>query len=167
MTERTDSPPPTLAEEGMGSAATAAPAIEVRGSGIHGLGVFATASLPAHAFLGRYQGRRYAADEVGRREWDRSLTYVFGLSDGSLIDAAEGGNATRHINHACEPNCIAYEVEDEDGSLHIEIETLRELQPGEELLLDYALDVADESPDAYACHCGSPRCRGTLVGRPA
>jgi len=36
--------------------------------------------------------------------WNDQLTYPFGLSDGSIIDDAEGGNATRHINHACVPN---------------------------------------------------------------
>lgn len=138
--------------------------VEVRGSPIHGHGVFALRPIPAETLIGRYEGRRYTPDEVESRPWNQALTYVFGLSDGTIIDADEGGNATRHVNHACEPNCIAYEVEDESGRLDIVIETLRPIDAGEELLLDYALDVGDEDPSRYACRCGSPTCRGTMVG---
>lgn len=143
------------------------PAIEVRHSTIHGCGVFARRPLAAGDPIGRYEGRRYAPQAVRERDWDQHLTYVFGLSDGSLIDAADGGNATRHINHACEPNCVAYEVEDASGRLDIEIEALRDIDAGEELLLDYALDASGDDPTAYACRCGRPRCRGTMLGEPA
>ena len=168
MTERlaasTPADTPLPADPG-GSDTTAG--IEVRHSPIHGLGVFARQPLPAGTGIGRYEGRRYTPDEVNQRGWDTALTYVFGLSDGSLIDAAEGGNATRHINHACEPNCIAWEVEDDEGRPVVEIETLRDLQAGEELLLDYALDVGDEDPARFACRCGCRCCRGTMLGTPA
>ncbi|MBW8827898.1 MAG: SET domain-containing protein-lysine N-methyltransferase, partial [Burkholderiales bacterium] len=92
-----------------------------------------------------------------------SLTYVFGLSDGTMIDGGEGGNATRHINHSCEPNCVAYEIEDPSGNLSVVIEAGRAIRKGEELFLDYALDVGDEDPTNYACACGAPRCRGSMV----
>jgi uncharacterized protein len=97
------------------------------------------------------------------RDWDHSLTYVFGLSDGAVIDGSEGGNDSRHINHSCEPNCTAYEVEHKDGSLAIVIETLRAVQRGEELLLDYALDVGQADRGAFPCSCGVSTCRRTMV----
>jgi len=34
------------------------------------------------------------------------------------------------------------------------------IHPGEELLVDYQIDSDEE----YACHCGSPHCRGKLNG---
>lgn len=138
-----------------------APAIEVRRSGIHGLGVFATRPLRRGATVGAYAGRRYAPGEAG--DWDNALTYVFALSDGGLIDGREGGNATRHLNHSCAPNCIAYEVAGADGTPAIVFEALRDIAAGEELFIDYALDVGDDDPADFACRCGAERCRGTMA----
>lgn len=137
--------------------------VEVRTSPIHGAGVFARRHLPAGTVIGRYEGRRYSADAARDRAWDHGLTYVFGLSDGSLIDGSEGGNHTRHINHSCEPNCVAWEVEDAQGRLHVEVETLRPVRRGEELFLDYSLSAEQADPDSFGCRCGAPACRGTML----
>lgn len=138
-------------------------AIEVRPSTVHGRGVFAVAQLLAGSRVGRYEGRRYSEKEAMKRTWDDQLTYLFGLSDGSIIDGAEGGNATRHINHACEPNCQAVEYRGPGGRLEVRIETLRVVSAGEELTLDYALQADPESQDDHPCGCGSSRCRGTML----
>ena len=140
------------------------PLLHVRPSGVHGLGAFAAADLPAGTKLGRYAGRRFNAEEAAAMDWDRTLTYLFGLSDGTMIDGARRGNAMRHLNHACEPNCEAREEHGARGRLELAIHTLREVRAGEELFLDYALTVdAAEGPGDYPCHCGSLRCRGTMV----
>jgi SET domain-containing protein len=141
--------------------------IEVRSSPVHGTGVFATGFIASGTAIGRYTGRRYGVAEQQSRDWDNALTYVFGLSDGSVINGAEGGNATRHINHACKPNCLAYEVEADDGILHIEIESAMRIKAGQELFLDYKLDAgaaAERGGGAYVCQCGAPGCRGTMLG---
>lgn len=137
--------------------------VEVRNSPVHGRGVFARRTLSAGHVLGLYEGRRYSARQAKARRWDHALTYVFGLSDGSLIDGAQGGNATQHINHSCEPNCAAYEVEDDIGGLHISIETLREIARGEELFLDYSLDAESADATTFACRCGADECRGSML----
>lgn len=139
------------------------PAVDVRHSGIHGSGVFARKRLAAGSRIGRYDGRRYSAEQAAARDWDHALTYVFGLSDGSVIDGSAGGNATRLINHSCAPNCAAYEVEDERGTLHIEIETLRPIKRGEELFIDYKLGVEQGDPASFGCRCGAAACRGTML----
>ncbi|QHJ00751.1 SET domain-containing protein-lysine N-methyltransferase [Xylophilus rhododendri] len=141
------------------------PAVEVRNSEIHGLGVFAAKTLPKGSTLGFYDGRRYTARQIARITWDEKLTYLFGLSDGTTIDGGNGGNATRHLNHACAPNCEAQEETGEDGKLRVRIATLKRVRPGEELFIDYAL-TADESasPADYACRCGARKCRGTMLG---
>lgn len=140
------------------------PLIELRQSDIHGLGVFALQDLSPGTVIGQYAGRRYSAQEAADLDMGDAVTYLFGLSDGSLIDGGEGGNATRHLNHACEPNCEAEEVTLDNGQLTIQIETLRRVKAGEELFLDYAL-VIDKSrhPSEYACACGSVQCRGTMA----
>jgi len=138
--------------------------IEVRHSGVHGHGVFAARDLPPGTLVGVYAGRRYTAHEAGTMAWDDRLTYLFALSDGTLIDGAQGGNATRHLNHACEPNCEAVEDHDEDGRLTVRIEMTRSTRADDELFLDYALGIdAGDDPSDYPCHCGLARCRGILV----
>lgn len=141
------------------------PAVEVRDSTVHGKGVFALRDLPAGTPIGRYGGRRYTPQQAGARDWDHELTYVFGLSDGSLIDGADGGNAMRHLNHSCSPNCIAYEVEDADGLPQVDIEARRRIRSGEELFIDYRLQAGEDDAFAYPCRCGSRRCRGSLLAR--
>jgi SET domain-containing protein len=158
-----DSPPPHTMHTN-DEIATAKPlaAIEVRQSGVHGHGVFALRALRARQKIGTYTGRRYAPDQE-HESWDQQLTYLFGLSDGSMIDGAQGGNETRHINHSCEPNVEAIEDSDDAGHLVITIRALRRIRAGEELFLDYALDVGGEDPAEYPCRCGSTHCRGTLL----
>src|SRR5438105_3572050 len=130
---------------------------------VHGHGVFATRVIPAGLVIGRYTGRRYGPSQVQEHDWDHDVTHVFGLSDGSVIDGADGGNATRYINHSCAPNCVAYEIEDAAGELQDEIEALRRIARGAELFLDYGLDVGEADPLEYPCRCGVRRCRGTLA----
>ena len=138
--------------------------IDVRQSGIHGHGAFAAQDLHEGQRLGVYEGRRYTAWQAGRRDWDSRLTYVFGLTDGTVIDASDGGNASRHINHSCSPNCVAYEEPGPRGKLIVAFYALRDIRAGEELFLDYCLEV-DESEDrsTFGCACGAPVCRGTML----
>ena len=139
--------------------------IDVRASEIHGRGLFAAHPLPASASLGRYAGRRLSPEEIESMDWDSAITYLFGLSDGTMIDGSRGGNALRHLNHSCAPNCEAVETEAPDGTLHLEIVTLREIAQDEELFIDYALDIDPElSPANYPCMCASPTCRGSMTG---
>ncbi|MET0211147.1 MAG: SET domain-containing protein-lysine N-methyltransferase [Burkholderiaceae bacterium] len=141
--------------------------VEVRESGIHGRGVFALRRIPRGALLGTYEGRRYSEQEAARATFDSALTYLFALSDGSTIDGGQGGNATRHLNHACAPNCEAREVAT-DGVLQLRIHALTRIEAGEELFLDYAL-VIDDSEDSalYPCNCGHADCRGSMAAQSA
>jgi SET domain-containing protein len=138
----------------------------VRRSGVHGRGVFAMRDIPEGDRLLEYKGEVIDWPEALRRHpHDPSQpnhTFYFHLDDGRVIDGNVNGNASRWINHACEPNCEADEV---DGRIFIR--ALRDLRAGEELFFDYRL-VIDERLTArlkreYACHCGSPRCRGTML----
>jgi len=142
--------------------------IEVGASGVHGIGAFASQDLVAEQRVGVYGGRRLSAEDAESLVSATGLTYIFALSDGHVIDGSDGGNATRHINHSCEPNCIAWEEDAEDGSGSIvTVHALRDITVGEELFLDYSLivDAADEH--SYRCHCRARRCRGTMVGSSA
>lgn len=140
------------------------PDVEVHQSGVHGLGAFATRRLKGGTNLGEYAGRRYTEEEAAQVDWNSSLTYLFSLSDGTLIDGAQGGNATRHLNHSCSPNCEAIETRADDDSLHLHIHTLKAVKAGAELFIDYSLVIdASEKPADFPCYCGSVACRGTLA----
>ncbi|MBV8125933.1 MAG: SET domain-containing protein-lysine N-methyltransferase [Burkholderiaceae bacterium] len=146
--------------------AKAARRIQVRRSGVHGRGVYAVAPLAAGEVLIEYTGERISWDEaMDRHPHDPSNpnhTFYFHIEDGRVIDALYGGNSSRWINHSCEPNCEADEV---NGRVFIK--ALRDIFPGEELFYDYGL-VIDERytpklKKEFACHCGSPHCRGTML----
>jgi len=140
--------------------------IQVRRSGVHGKGVFALRPIAAGETIIEYTGEVIDWPEALRRHphdpSDPHHTFYFSLDSGQVIDAKHGGNAARWINHSCAPNC---EADEEDGRVFIK--ALRDLQPGEELFYDYGL-VIDEryTPKLkreYACRCGAPGCRGTLL----
>ncbi|MEO7335921.1 MAG: SET domain-containing protein-lysine N-methyltransferase [Caldimonas sp.] len=138
--------------------------IVVSPSNVHGLGAFADIDFAEGEVIGAYEGRRYTARQVTRRSWDANLTYLFALSDGSVIDAADGGNATRHLNHSCEPNCIAFEERLGSGRWGVVFYALRPVAAGQELTLDYRLSVdAAEDPRTFDCSCGTASCRGTML----
>ena len=141
--------------------------IQVRRSGVHGKGVFALKPIAAGERIIEYTGEIIAWPESLRRHphdpADPNHTFYFSLDDGGhVIDAKVGGNASRWINHACDPNC---EADEEEGRVYIH--ALRDLSPGEELFYDYGL-IIDERytpklKKEYECRCGSPKCRRTML----
>jgi len=146
---------------------TAAPRrLQVRRSGVHGKGVFALVDIPRGARIIEYVGEVISWDEAQRRHphdpSDPNHTFYFHIDEQHVIDAKVGGNAARWINHACDPNCEADEV---DGRIFIKAR--RAIKPGEELFYDYGLIIDDKyTPKLkkeFACHCGSKKCRGTML----
>lgn len=116
----------------------------------------ASSNTKASAFRGRLL---YSAIRMTR---DPHHTFYFGLEDGTVIDAGVGGNSARWINHSCAPNCIAREYKG-----RITIEALHDIDAGEELFYDYALAIdaryTKQLRRAYACRCGAPQCRQTML----
>jgi uncharacterized protein len=139
---------------------------EVRESPIHGAGAFATRRIPAGTRLIEYRGQRLTPAEADARYPDlpgeRHHTYLFAIDDDVVIDAAVDGNDARFINHSCGPNCDAVI---DDG--RIWIESIREIEAGEELAYDYAYVLEERHTPAakrrYPCHCGAAACRGTIL----
>jgi len=140
--------------------------IQVRRSGVHGKGVFALRPIAEGEVVIEYVGEVISWDEAQRRHphdpSDPNHTFYFHVDENHVIDANVGGNAARWINHSCEPNCWADEV---DGRIFIT--ALRDIAAGEELNYDYGLIIEERyTPKLkaeYACRCGSPHCRGTLL----
>jgi len=140
--------------------------IQTRRSGVHGKGVFAVQPIPKGDTVIEYVGEIITWKEADRRHphdpKDPNHTFYFHIDDKHVIDALYGGNSSRWINHACEPNC---EADVEEGRVFIK--ALRNIRPGEELNYDYGLVIdAPLTPELkaeYACWCGASSCRGTML----
>jgi len=140
--------------------------IQVRRSGVHGKGVFALRPIAAGQTVIEYKGELISWKEALRRHprdpAQPDHTFYFHIDERRVIDGGSGGNAARWINHACEPNCEAEEV---DGRVYVK--ALRAIAAGEELYFDYRLMLegrhTPKVKQQYACHCGMPRCRGTML----
>jgi SET domain-containing protein len=139
----------------------------VRHSAIHGRGVFAARAIAKDEPIVEYRGERTTWARANRRPSEDPdnpyHTFVFGLDDGSVIDASVGGNAARWINHSCKPNCEARE----NGRGRVYIHARRKIREGEELTYDYGLiiegKVGKRMRKAYECRCGARKCRGTML----
>lgn len=144
---------------------------ELRRSPIQGRGGFATRRIPKGTRIIEYTGEKISNAESDRRydeeKMRRHHTFLFTLSQRTVVDAAVGGNESRFINHSCAPNC---ETVIEDG--HIWIEALRDIRKGEELLYDYRYSPTgnkkedEELAKFYECRCGAKTCRGTILYQP-
>jgi len=143
-----------------------APMFEVRRSGIHGRGVYSTRRIPKGTRVVEYLGDRITHQQADARYDDKGQddghTFLFVVSSRVVIDAGVGGNDARFINHCCDPNCDTV-IENE----RVFIESLRDVEPGEELGYEYGLtwETTDDPEELgnYACRCGAASCRGTML----
>ena len=127
----------------------------VRPSPIHSVGVYAAKPIRKGMRIVEYVGPRISPDEADRLYSDAQRTYLYGLEDGKTV--IDGVGLAAYVNHSCNPNCEVDEVKD-----RVWLFALRDIQPGEELVWDYNL-YDDDTP--APCHCGSPKCRGTMYSR--
>ena len=142
------------------------PWLVVRRSKIHGRGCFARTFIPKGTRSIEYLGERISHKEADARyegaDVNDNHTFLFIADRRTVIDATTGGNAARWINHNCDGNC---ESETEKGRVFVD--ATRDIRKGEELGYDYQIgrDVNDPPnvDEIYACRCGSPKCRGTML----
>lgn len=145
--------------------------IAVRRSGIHGRGVFALRDIRKGHPIIRYRGVLKTHQECEREyHSDDGHTFLFTLNDQYVIDGTQKGNSARWINHACQPNCIAFVIESDSGDPRrdqIVIESLRDIPAGAELTYDYRIEPEERVTESllrlWQCRCGSRRCRGTML----
>ncbi|HNS56381.1 MAG TPA: SET domain-containing protein-lysine N-methyltransferase [Smithellaceae bacterium] len=139
---------------------------QVRKSNVHGKGVYAVRPIKAGEMVLEYKGKiitwRKALALHPHDPSQPNHTFYFHLDDGHVIDGKQGGNSARWINHGCEPNLEA----EQDGN-RVFLRALRDIAVGEELLFDYALMIEGRKTakvrKEYACFCGAPTCRGTML----
>jgi hypothetical protein len=138
----------------------------VRNSPVHGYGCFARRDIKKGTRLIEYVGDRISHKEADKRyedaDPDDNHTFLFIADRKTVIDATYGGNESRFINHSCDGNCTS---EIEKGRVFID--ATRNIRKGEELGYDYQIPRDKNDPanvdEVYACRCGSPKCRGTML----
>jgi SET domain-containing protein len=128
--------------------------LNVAQSKIHRWGLYAGEAIPKNRKVIEYTGEKINRRETKRRADTAEFNYLFTLDSYWTIDGSVGGSGAEFINHCCEPNLEARIV-----SNHILYFTLREIQKGEELSIDYRFSADVEE---YKCKCGVPTCRGTI-----
>jgi SET domain-containing protein len=120
--------------------------IQVRPSGIEGLGIFALRPIRAGERITRVHVVREITPEAPIREEIGERVEHCAYPDGKVVLIAF---PERHVNHSCDPN--AYDLV-----------ALRPIAPCEEVTIDYNVNIADGT--AWPCHCGASRCSGMVVG---
>jgi len=79
------------------------------------------------------------------------------------VDAKHFGTSMSRLSHCCRPNtCVMLAII--DGQYRLSMRALRDIEPGEEITIDYncITDSMDEFRAAI-CLCGSEGCRGSFL----
>lgn len=128
--------------------------VEVRPSRIHHLGMYAKEKIAKGEIVFIKGGHI-----VKREEFYASavINSYLPISDDyymAAITPEEEEQIKLYNNHSCNPNC----------GMHGEITfvAIRDIEPGEELTIDYAF--VDNEDYWFECNCGSPYCRRVVTG---
>jgi SET domain-containing protein len=128
--------------------------LAIRKSAINGKGCFATVHFKRRRKIAEYAGERISDLEARRRARNRQVLRICDIDGRFSLDGARGGNGTHYINHSCEPNAFMRTLYG-----HVLFFALRDIQPGEEITIDYEQTL---HPDSKRCMCGAATCRGTI-----
>jgi hypothetical protein len=138
----------------------------VRNSKVHGKGCFARKDIPKGTRISEYVGDRITWAESDKRyegyDVNDNHTFLFIVDRKTVIDGGVGGNDARYINHSCAENC-----ESTVEKSRVYIDAIKDIKKGEELGYDYQIGRDKNDPpnvdEIYACRCGAPKCRGTML----
>lgn len=128
--------------------------VEVKPSGIEGLGLFACRAFDPGEQIHRINAVREITAEAPLREDMGERFDHCDYPDGKVVLI---GFPSRHLNHSCDPNAyLRYETD------ACYVLARRRIGPGEEVTIDYSVNISGGT--AWPCHCGARRCLGTVVG---
>ena len=121
-------------------------------------GVFTQGPVREGEVLACYSGKIVTYEELSEYS-EEDLVYNLQVGKNLFqlpLDLKER-ETTDFINHSCEPNC--------GMSDSITVVALRDLEPDEEITIDYASfnsGLIKGSSDNFECACGAPGCRGAV-----
>ncbi len=133
----------------------------MRGNSIAGFGIYASRKIKEGEiiFSGEGKSQRIITRRFVEKNWneDEKLhfrRYAYPVSDELFILWDEDPSEWAPQNHSCEPNTAF------DG---LNVLAIKNISAGEELTLDYA-QFLNENMEPFQCRCGSPQCRGLIMG---
>ncbi len=125
--------------------------LAVERSPIQGLGLFTYNQLAAYQIIFTINGRKVF------RPYNPAYSHLnpnwLGIGYEEWLEMSNG-NLSLYINHSCSPNLMV--------NKHFELITLRPINKGEELLIDYSTTELDPYW-SMKCYCGQPSCRKLLL----
>jgi hypothetical protein len=143
--------------EGRRVASYRSPKTEVRASPVEGRGLFARAPIARDEIVA-IKGGHVVDEATYQRHKEVIGNSDIKIADGfhlAALDAEEYERVMLFLNHRCDPN-----VGVQGNSVFV---AMRDVEPGEELTIDYAM--IDDCDDRMECRCGAAGCRGVVTGR--
>jgi SET domain-containing protein len=131
------------------------PKTRVRTSGIQGRGLFAVKPIREREIVSIRGGHILTRRLMSQRRKPPGY-WGYPIADGVVLGPltkAETQSVMMFLNHSCEPN-IGIQGQ-------IVFVAMRNIRPGEELSIDYAMFGGD--PKSMRCRCGAPACRKIIV----
>jgi uncharacterized protein len=128
--------------------------VEIRASGIEGLGMFALRPFQAGERIKQINVVREITPEFPLLGEQGERTDHCDYPDGKVVLL---GFPDRHTNHCCDPN--AYQLF--EGGLSFLV-ARRPIAASEEIAVDYNINIT--AGTAWPCKCGARRCRGMVAG---
>ena len=136
--------------------------VRVFRSKIQGLGIFAMRDIEVGDMIIEYTGqviRPFMCDIKEALYESKGIgCYMFKIDQNQVVDGTMSGNASRFINHSCQPNC-ASKIVIIELKKRILIFARRKILMGEELTYDYKFPIEDIK---IPCLCKSKKCRNFM-----
>ena len=143
--------------------------VSVRGSRIHGLGLFADQEFKKGDMVAEYVGEYIRNEEFEAREAiyreNRTQDYSFRVNSEFVIDATRLGGPGRYANHDCNPNCSSQVIPGagpRSDLKRVMIVALRSIKINEEITYDYQFPLEQDLEARVPCNCRSDDCRGFM-----
>jgi hypothetical protein len=143
--------------------------VSVRGSKIHGWGLFADEPFQPGDMVAEYVGE-YVSDAIAdsREKYyreNRIQDYQFRIDEKNVIDATLKGGHGRYINHNCSPSCVTKIIPGKEPKPHLKrviIVAQRSIEINEEITYDYQFPLELNMGNRIPCNCGADDCRGFM-----
>jgi SET domain-containing protein len=127
--------------------------MQIGRSRLHRYGVYAQEDIPAGRRVIEYTGKCLTLERAAKISAPEDI-YVAWINSKLCVDARWGGSGAEFMNHSCAPNLVARRI----GS-HLFLYSRRKIHARKELTWNYHYPI---KLTRVPCHCGAPRCRGTL-----
>ncbi len=130
--------------------------IQLRKSATHGMGAFAIKKIKKDEKIFDFTdggGKTVSIKEAKRIYQKGKIFWMQAGDDAIFIGKKDEEPYAYYMNHSCDPNCGFFE--------ELGIVAMRDIEPYEELAIDYAM--CNSSDLHLQCSCGSDLCRKVIT----